>query len=182
MGPKMLKLTAEYGDGWIPTSLTPSSYGERLKEIQNHRKKLGKTNPFTAAIWNWCILDEDTSEREKMMNTPIAKAFALLYPGYEWKRLGYDHPFGNNFHSLTDYIPMRYDRKTTLDAIEKVPQEVLQEFFMCADTEGMIKLLEDYAKQGLEHCIMWNASGMFNLEKIKSSYKIMKEVISYVKG
>ncbi|MHA2322802.1 MAG: LLM class flavin-dependent oxidoreductase [Candidatus Thorarchaeota archaeon] len=166
MGPKMLKLTAEYGDGWIPTSLTPSGYGERLKVINNHRKKLDRTGPFTAATWNWCVLDEDQSECERMMNTPIAKAFALLY----------------NFHSLTDYVPMRYDRQTTLSAMEKVPKEVLQEFYMTGDTEKMIKQLEDFTKQGLEHCIMWNASGMFDLGKIKSSYKIMKEVIAYVKG
>ncbi|MGD9396009.1 MAG: LLM class flavin-dependent oxidoreductase [Candidatus Thorarchaeota archaeon] len=182
MGPKMLELTAEYGDGWIPTSLTPSGYGERLKVINKHRKKFDRTGPFTAALWNWSIMDEDPSECEKMMNTPLAKAFALLYPGYEWKRLGYDHPFGDNFHSLTDYVPMRYDRKTTLAAMEKVPKEVLQEFYMTGGTESMIKRLEDFAKQGLEHVILWNATGMFNLEKIKSSYKIMKEVIAYVKG
>ncbi len=116
------------------------------------------------------------------MNTPLAKAFALLYPGHEWKRLGYEHPFGDDFHSLTDYVPMRYDRQTTLAAMEKVPKEVLQEFYMTGGTESMIKQLEDFAKQGLEHVILWNASGMFNLEKIKSSYKIMKEVIAYVKG
>ena len=127
-------------------------------------------------------MDTDQSECEKMMNTPLAKAFALLLPGVEWKRLGYDHPFGDNFHSLTDYVPMRYDRKTTLSAMEEVPEEVLQEFYMTGDTETMIKQLEDFAKQGLEHCIMWNASGMFDLGKIKSSYKIMKEVIAYVKG
>ena len=182
MGPKMLKLAAEYGAGWIPTSLTPSGYGERLKVILNHRKKLDKTGPFTAALWNWCILDEDPTECERMMNTPLAKAFALLYPGVEWKRLGYDHPFGNNFHSLTDYVPMRYDRKTTLDAIEKVPQEVLQEFYLAGNKETMIKTLEDFTKQGLEHVILWNSTGMFDLEKTRSSYKMIKEILTYVKG
>ena len=182
MGPKMLKLTAEYGDGWIPTSLNPSGYGERLKEIQNHRKKLDKTGSFTAALWNWCIMDEDASECERMMNTPLAKAFALLYPAIEWKRLGYEHPFGDNFHSLTDYVPMRYDRKTTLDAIQKVPKEVLEDFYMIGGVESMIKQLEEFTRQGLEHVVLWNASGMMDLEKVRSSYKIMKEVIAYVKG
>ena len=182
MGPKMLRLTAEYGDGWIPTSLNPSTYGESLREIQNHRKKFDKTGPFTAALWNWCILDEDSAECDRLLNTPLAKAFALLYPGSEWKRLGYDHPFGDSFHSLTDYVPMRYDRKTTLDAMEKVPLKVLQDFYMVGGTEAMIKKLEEFARQGLEHIVMWNASGMMDLEKVRSSYKIMKEVIAYVKG
>ncbi len=182
LGPKMLELTAEYGDGWIPTILNPKSYGERLKVIQNHRKKKDRTGEFTAALWNWCILDSDIFECEKMMETPIAKAFALLLPGSEWKRLGHTHPFGENFHSLIDYIPMRYDRETTLKAIEQVPMEVLREFYMCGNAESMIKQLEEYARNGLEHMILWNSTGMFDLEKTRSSYKIMKEVLAYVKG
>ena len=182
LGPKMLELTAEFGDGWIPAILNPTSYGERLQVIHNHRKKIGREGEFTAALWNWCILDDELSECEKMMETPLAKAFALLLPGSEWKRLGYSHPFGADFHSLTDYIPMRYDRETTLKAIEQVPLEVLKEFYMAGDSETMIKKLEEYASQGLEHMILWNSSGMFDLEKTRSSYKIMKEVLSYVKG
>jgi phthiodiolone/phenolphthiodiolone dimycocerosates ketoreductase len=182
LGPKMLQITAEFGDGWIPTILNPTSYGERLKVIQDHRKNLGKTGNFTAALWNWCILDDEQSECERLMNTPLAKAFALLLPGHEWKRLGHKHPFGDDFHSLTDYIPMRYDRETTLDAIDKVPEEVLKEFYMTGDAEAIIKMLEDYTKRGLDHIILWNSTGMFDLEKTRQSYKIMKEVLAYVKG
>ncbi|MFW9794133.1 MAG: LLM class flavin-dependent oxidoreductase [Candidatus Thorarchaeota archaeon] len=182
LGPKMLELTAEFGDGWIPSILNPKSYGERLKTIQNHRKKLGRDENFTAALWNWCILDEEPSAREEMMETPLAKAFALLLPAVEWKRLGHAHPFGEDFHSLTDYIPMRYDRETTLAAIERVPTDVLREFYMTGGTETMIKKLEEYAREGLQHMILWNSTGMFDLEKTRSSYKIMKEVLAYVKG
>ena len=76
----------------------------------------------------------------------IAKAFALLYPASSWKRLGYDHPFGEDFYSLRDYVPMRYDRQTTLDAMEQVPEEVLREFYMMGDAESIIKMLERYTR------------------------------------
>lgn len=181
-GPKMLEVTAEFGDGWIPTLLTPKDYAERLKTIRNRRKKLEKRGDFTAALWNWCILDNDSTECERIMNSPLARAFALLYPASSWKRLGYDHPFGEDFYSLRDYIPMRYDRQTTLDAIEQVPEEVLREFYMIGDAESIIKTLEQYTESGLDHIILWNTTGMFDLEKTKSSYKIMKEVLQYVKG
>ncbi|MHA2236482.1 MAG: LLM class flavin-dependent oxidoreductase, partial [Candidatus Thorarchaeota archaeon] len=154
LGPKMLELTAEFGDGWIPTILNPTSYGERLNVIHSHRKKLDRTGEFTAALWNWCILDDDPSECDRMMDTPLARAFALLLPGVEWKRLGYTHPFGDEFHSLTDYIPMRYSRETTLEAINKVPIEVLNEFYMTGGSESIISQLEDYCKIGLEHMVL----------------------------
>jgi phthiodiolone/phenolphthiodiolone dimycocerosates ketoreductase len=116
------------------------------------------------------------------MNTDLAKAFALLLPDSEWKKHGYDHPFGDGFHSLTGYIPMRYDKATTQDAINQVPKEVLQDFYMTGDAESIIKQLEVYVHQGLDHIILWNSTGMFDLAKTKSSYGVMKEVLAYVKG
>ncbi len=181
-GPKMLEITAEFGDGWIPTLLQPSQYGESLRRIQHHRKSRDRSGRFTAALWNWCILAEDDAECERLMNTSLAKAFALLLPDSEWKRLGFEHPFGDGFHSLTDYVPMRYDRDRVLDAIERVPEEVLRAFYMAGDADFILKQLEEYASRGLEHIILWNATGMFDLEKTRGSYGIMKEILTYVKG
>jgi phthiodiolone/phenolphthiodiolone dimycocerosates ketoreductase len=183
LGPKMLEITAEFGDGWIPTVLHPNEYAEKLSVIQKHRTKLDKAGKFTPAFWNWCILDEDPDACVKMKQTPIAKAFALLYKdANNWKQLGFDHPFGDDFYGLRDYIPMHYSREETLQAIDAVPQEVLDGFYMSGGTEEMISILEDYARAGLEHMILWNSTGMFDLEKTRSSYKIIKEVLAYVKG
>ncbi|MGD2072457.1 MAG: LLM class flavin-dependent oxidoreductase [Candidatus Thorarchaeota archaeon] len=182
LGPKMLKITAEFGNGWIPTLLPPSDYGEKLREIQKHRIKLDKTGKFKAALWNWCIFENDPPECEKLLQTPLAKAFALLLPSYIWKQRGYEHPFGKDFYSLTDYVPMRFDRETTLKAIEQVPAEILNEFYMHGDADTIIGKLEDYVKEGLQHIILWNVTGMFDLEKTRESYKILKEVLTYVKG
>jgi len=182
LGPKMLELTAEYGDGWIPTLLQPKDFGKRLRTIQDVRKKKDIDREFTAALWNWCILDEDESVCERLMNTDLAKAFALLLPDSEWKKYGYSHPFGDDFHSLTDYIPMRYDKAQVMDAMAEVPKEILEDFYMTGDAESIIKQLEEYVLQGLDHIILWNATGMYDLSKTKSSYSVMKEVLAYVKG
>jgi phthiodiolone/phenolphthiodiolone dimycocerosates ketoreductase len=182
LGPKMLELTAEYGDGWIPTLLQPGDFGKGLRTIQDIRKKKGIKRKFTAALWNWCILDEDESVCERLMNTDLAKAFALLLPDSQWKKHGYNHPFGEGFHSLTDYVPMRFDKETTMKAMAEVPKEILNDFYMTGDAESIIKQLEEYVLQGLDHIILWNATGMYDLSKTKSSYGVMKEVLSYVKG
>ncbi|NHJ12532.1 MAG: LLM class flavin-dependent oxidoreductase [Candidatus Thorarchaeota archaeon] len=181
-GPKMLEMTAEFGDGWLPTLLRPADYGDKLKEILEHRKRKDRNGRFVAALWNWCILDEDPSACEKMKQSPLAKAFALLYPSREWNRLGYEHPFGRDFYSLRDYIPMRYNRERMLSAMESVPVEVVDEFYMSGGTEEIISLLEEYTREGLNHIILWNSTGMFDLEKTRSSYKVLKEVLNYVKG
>jgi len=53
---------------------------------------------------------------------------------------------------------------------------------MSGDSEMMIKLLEEYVREGLQHIILWNVTGMFDLERVRSSYKVLKEVLAYVKG
>jgi len=181
-GPKMLEITAEYGDGWIPTLLQPKDFGKSLRTIQDFRKKKNIDRKFTAAHWNWCILDDDESVCERLMNTDLAKAFALLLPDSEWKKQGYNHPFGEDFHPLTDYIPMRYNKAQVMDAIAEVPKEILQEFYMTGDAESIIKQLEEYVLQGLDHITMWNITPMYDLSKTKSSFGVMKEVLAYVKG
>jgi phthiodiolone/phenolphthiodiolone dimycocerosates ketoreductase len=182
MGPKMLKIAAEFGDGWIPTLLPPKEYGERFGIIQNERKRLDKTGPFKPALWNWCVFEEDPAECERLLQAPIAKAFALLLSGDMWKRMGYEHPFGDDFYSLTDYVPTRFDRETTLKAMEQVPMEVLREFYIHGDADTIIGILEDYVKHGLQHIILWNVTGMFDLEKTRESYRILKDILAYIKG
>ncbi len=181
-GPKMLKITAEFGDGWIPTLLSPTEYSARLRVIDDHRRRLGRDGPFTPALWNWYVLDEDEAEQARLLQTPLARAFALLHPASEWRRLGHTHPFGEDFYSLRDYVPMRMERKVILDALNSVPEDVLYDFYSVGDAETVIKQLEAYARAGLKHMIIWNATGMFDLNKARSSNKILKEVLRYVKG
>ncbi|TFF91189.1 LLM class flavin-dependent oxidoreductase [Candidatus Thorarchaeota archaeon] len=181
-GPKMLDIAAEFGDGWIPTILEPADYGRRLRKIRKARSRLKKQGDFTAALWQWFILDDEPEECRRLMQTPLARAFALLYPAELWSELGYEHPLGADFYSLRDYIPMHYDRETMLDAIEKVPQEILERFYISGGTDSVLGVLEEYMEHGLDHMIMWNVTGMFDLEKTRSSYRIMKEILEYVKG
>ena len=72
--------------------------------------------------------------------------------------------------------------KTVVDAIDKVPDDVLREFYMLGNAESIIKRLEQYEKVGLNHMILWNSTGMFDLEKTRDSFKIMKDVLKYIKG
>ncbi|MFW9803965.1 MAG: LLM class flavin-dependent oxidoreductase, partial [Candidatus Thorarchaeota archaeon] len=87
-----------------------------------------------------------------------------------------------DFNAVTDYIPMRYNREETMQAIEQVPKEVLDWFYIAGNAETIIKKLEEYARAGMNHIILWNITGMFDLERVRSSYKVLKEILAYVKG
>ena len=50
-------------------------------------------------------------------------------------------------------------------------------------SEGTLKALKELGLTEYEvPFVLWNVTGMFNLEKVRPSYKIMKEILAYVKG
>jgi len=76
------------------------------------------------------------------------------------------------------YKQIAFDKPRSVP-VEQVPAEVLDEFYMSGDSETIIRLLEEYVRGG--HIIPWNVTGMFDLERVRSSYKVLKEVLAYVK-
>ena len=42
-GPRMLRLTAELGDGWVIPNQTPKDYSQKWNLIESHAKKLGRS-------------------------------------------------------------------------------------------------------------------------------------------
>ncbi len=180
-GPKMLRIAAEYGDGWIPTLLSPKDYGDRLRAIFRYREEAGVTRPFTAALWNWCILNREPDVCWDLARHPIARAFALLCPASEWERLGHSHPFGPQFNALTDYVPMGLSRRAITDAIDRVPDTILSKFYMLGDADDIIKGLEEYVKHGLQHIILWNLTGMLDPSLTRESFAVMRRVLEYVR-
>ena len=76
---------------------------------------------------------------------------------------------------------MRMPRDRILRAIDEVPEAVLQEFYMMGDADAIIGKLEQYARQGLQHMILWNVTGMFDLRRTLESFQVMKQILSYVR-
>jgi phthiodiolone/phenolphthiodiolone dimycocerosates ketoreductase len=181
-GPKMLKITAEFGDGWLPIAISPKLYGEGYSQIEKERKRLNRDHiPFTGGIWSWVILDSDHEECHRIMNSPLGRFYALMLPPERWEEMGLKHPLGNT-NLLTDFIPTQYDRETILNAMDEVPEEVTHEFYVHGNVDEVLKKIEEYHQQGLKHIILGNMTGTFDYTKNRSSYGLMKEILDYVKS
>ncbi len=117
-----------------------------------------------------------------MLATPIAKNFALVLQPEIFERYGAQHPFGEDYYGLLQFVPTRYDRRTMLEALEKVPTKLCEDNFLHGTPDEVIGLLEKYAKIGLEHVVLNNMTFFFDISKIKSSFDCMKKVLTYFKG
>jgi len=183
MRPKMLEMTGRLGDGWLPSGLNLDLYREGLGIIRDSAKRAGRDpDEITPALYTYVFLDEDHAECHRMLGTPMAKNFALILPPEMFRRYGVQHPFGENYNGLLEFVPTRYDRKTMLEALEKVPTKLCEDNFLHGTPDEVIGQIENYAKIGLKHVALNNMTFFLDIRKIKSSFKCMKKILTYFKG
>ncbi len=117
-----------------------------------------------------------------MLGTPMAKNFALILPPETFERYGVQHPFGENYYGLLEFIPTRYDRKTMLEALEKVPTKLCEDNFLHGTPDEVIGIIEKYTEIGLKHVVINNMTFFLDIRKIRSSFKCLKKILTYFKG
>jgi len=182
-GLKMLDITGRLGDGWIPILINPKAYKEKLEIIRNSAKKAGR-NPdeITPALIACVIIDEKREESDKMLELPITKNNLLTLYSEDFDRYGISHPLGENVKGAIEYIPTNYDKKTILEILDRIPIKMCRDFYLNGTPEEIIGQIEDYAKAGVKHIVLFNCTILCDIKKIPSSNKCMKAVINYFKN
>ncbi len=182
-GPQMLELTGKLGDGWLPWSINLDDYKESLEKIQNHAKNVGR-NPdeITPGISLPVIIDEKREECDKMLASPLAKNQLLVGSSEYFQSYGISHPLGENFNGIYDFIPTKYDKKTLLEAYEKIPMKMCKDNFLNGTPDEIIEKVEKYFKTGVKHMIFVNYTTICDVTKNQSSYLCLKKVLDYFKG
>jgi phthiodiolone/phenolphthiodiolone dimycocerosates ketoreductase len=160
-GPRMLRLTGEYGDGWIPAwPMSASSYGERRHEIAGHADRAGRPMPecglHVAAIVGECRDHvADLMERD-----PLGKLVALMCSAETWARYGLRHPDGEGSRGLVDLIFHDLDPDQLRELAPTIPFELVEEFMFIGNATEIVERVGAYAANGLEHVIVGSATGV----------------------
>lgn len=89
------------------------------------------------------------------------------------------HPLGENFYGLLDYIPTRYDRKTILDALDRVDRKLCEDYYIYGTPDEIIGQIEKFANVGMKHLVLSNMTYFFDVSKLSSSFNCMKKVLEY---
>jgi len=181
-GPKMCELTGRLGDGWLPTNFDPNTYKEKLKIIHDSAKKAGRDpNQITPGLWCNVVVDEEHGECDRLLESAYAKNYTLILPNEQFERYGIEHPLGKDYYGLLDYIPTHYDRKTMIEALDKVPTELCNDLFLHGTPDEIIGKIEEYMKVGLKHIVLYNITYCCDITKVKSSFGGIKKVVAYFK-
>jgi phthiodiolone/phenolphthiodiolone dimycocerosates ketoreductase len=179
-GPKMLDLTGRLGDGWFPAYSDPESYKYRLDQIKKSAKKANRDpEKIVPALFSYLLIDEEHNVCDDMLEHPVIKNQFLTMPPSMYKKYDAIHPFGEDFYGLLEYIPSEYDKETILEAINKIPTKMCDDNTLHGTPDEVISRIEEYAKIGLKHIVIYNTTYLADITKIKSSFGLMKKVLQY---
>jgi phthiodiolone/phenolphthiodiolone dimycocerosates ketoreductase len=155
LGPRMLRLTGHYGDGWYPLGmLTPDEYAAKLATVRDAARAAGR-NPdaIIPSLQPYVIVAPTEREARALLDAKIVRFFGLLVPAEKWRGLGLSHPFGEDFRGLLDFLPERYGKDELEAAIALVPDELADVGLIWGTPEQVAERLRAYGAAGMRHVV-----------------------------
>lgn len=162
-GPRMLRLTGQYGDGWYPTSVvSPQEYSDKLAVIRSAAVAAGREPAaITPALHRFVVFGSSEREARAMLDHKAIRLLGLGAPAQVWRRAGVPHPLGEGFNALVDFVPDRHDRALIEDAIAAVPEVVMTDGPLLWGTPDRVAAtLREYGQAGMRHVVLAPVSGL----------------------
>jgi phthiodiolone/phenolphthiodiolone dimycocerosates ketoreductase len=159
-GPRMLRLTGQYGDGWYPNIIaSPEDYRAKLDAVRDAAMKAGRDpDRITPALQAYLVVAHSEAETRRLLESKAVRYIAVLAPAATWEQFGQRHPFGEDFKGFTDFLPEHHTRQELEDAIAAVPPDVLANAIFAGTPEQIVARLRDFGDAGLRYVMLDIAS------------------------
>jgi phthiodiolone/phenolphthiodiolone dimycocerosates ketoreductase len=157
----MLRLTGEYGDGWIPAWwMKPDEYGAKRQIVADHAAAAGRPAPECSLLPFVLFAESQAAAEEMFEREPLGKLFGLFAMGHLWEQHGLQHPLGNDSKGFVDVIIHDLNADDLRDIAHTIPFEMVKEVLFIGNTEELAQQFEGYARNGLEHVVLANITGV----------------------
>jgi phthiodiolone/phenolphthiodiolone dimycocerosates ketoreductase len=178
LGPRMLELTGKYGDGWYPLGLlTPAEYGERLATVRDVAKRAGRDgSAIVPSLQPYIVVAPTHEEARAMLDTRTIKFFGLLAPAESWRKLGFSHPFGEEYKGIQDFLPENYDRAFLDDAIANVPTEMSNAGLFWGTPKEVAAQLRPFVDAGMRHVVPQAMSAAISRKHALYSIRALRQI------
>src|ERR1700757_4121820 len=161
-GPRMLRATGRYADGWVPAGVArPQDYAQGLEVVRTAASDAGRDPmALTPALLLGVVTGRSDEDVEEALNSDAAKMYGLAAPAEAWSRHGLQHPLGADFAGLQDIQPHTFDEQTALSYTAQVPPSLLKEWYLTGTPDQVIEQAAEWRDHGVQHLIAINVSGL----------------------
>jgi phthiodiolone/phenolphthiodiolone dimycocerosates ketoreductase len=182
-GPRMLRITGEKADGWLPTKVSPSEYLHMLETIRQAGTEKGRDmDAFTPGMLGYVMLGPDEETVEQMRHNPLVKMLCILLPSEVYRRLGYTPPlegYGSGFH---DFIPAATDRTESMRIVDAIAPEVVDYYAFAGTVEQVADEISEFQRAGMRHLVLWNITAFGDASLAGWSFQALRDLQDELKG
>lgn len=159
-GPRMLRLTGQYGDGWYPTfPMEPDTYADLLTVIRDTARSFGRDpKAIVPGHQIVAVIGRTEAEARRYLDAKVMRFLTLLAPAALWKANNVEHPLGPDFRGIVDFIPSEHSSDEIVAAMAKVPTDIVAENVLWGTPERIRHSLETQIDAGLRHIVVSPAS------------------------
>ncbi len=177
-GPRMLRLTGRYGDGWYPTlPMTPEEYAAKLAVIQDSATGAGRDpSAIVPAMQTFFVGAGTDAEARELLATKPVRFGALLASDEVWRRFGLTHPLGAGFRGMVDFVPTRYGRDEMEELIAQVPVDILEEGVIWGGPERIVAAVRALGEAGLRHVVLAPLSALVSKRNAAGTMRVLASV------
>lgn len=161
-GPRMLRATGRYADGWFPGAiLHRPDYRAALDVVRATASDAGRDPAsIRAANFFFVVTGRNRDAVEEALESVAVKSFGLLIPAADWRRYGGQHPMGDDFSGFQDIIPQLLDEQTVLSYVAEVPAAMIRDGLLAGTPDEIVDQVAEWRSFGLEYGVFANASFM----------------------
>jgi phthiodiolone/phenolphthiodiolone dimycocerosates ketoreductase len=149
-GPRMLRVTGRYADGWWPNgAYTPEDYHQKLSVVREAAERAGRDPAaITPAVTQICLIGDD-DEIAEMLKAPLVKAIILLITAEDLRRFGYEHPMGPQWRGVQDFDPVQLSRDRIIRFCEQVDTRAITDIFPCGTPKQVAHRVKGFCDAGM---------------------------------
>jgi phthiodiolone/phenolphthiodiolone dimycocerosates ketoreductase len=157
----MIRATGRYADGWFPGTTRAVDYGEQLGWLKAAASDAGRDpDEVKPALIRFIVTGRSRDEVDEVIDSNIAKVFALNCTAEQWERHGAEHPLGADFTGVQELIPQLIDEKTALSYAAKAPTSLVAELFTVGTPDEVVDQIAEFRDHGLRYLVVGNAGAI----------------------
>ncbi|WP_137149410.1 LLM class flavin-dependent oxidoreductase [Mycolicibacterium sp. CR10] len=159
-GPRMLRITGQYGDAWVPFTISrPGDYASSLSTVHAAASNAGRDpGAIVPALNRVVVTGRNRDDVDEALDGVLMKSSALAAPADVWARHGVEHPLGAEFSGVQDLIPQIIDREAALAYTSKVPLSLMKEICFHGTPGEVLDQVADWRDHGLRYLLVLNGS------------------------
>lgn len=158
-GPRMLRLTGAYADGWLPAwPMSADEYGGKREVVAASASAAGRPAPESGLFANVLVGNSRDDVFGALDADPLTKLRALAAPGWLWAAHGLDHPGGPLSRGYIDLLVHGLDVGELRSLAPRIPAALFADWWFVGSADDVIERLLSFRRAGCQHVVLADAS------------------------